>query len=99
MKTLFGDSLSQEALDDMHEMTNVLEEITAIKQAAKQQGQKADEAELQDLRSKFKKIALEVFKEMYGFYNTETGGGPGGVLGEMLGNEPLSAQEKRMLEK
>ena len=54
---------------------------------------------LQELRAKFKKIALEVFKEMYGFYNTETGGGPGGVLGEMLGNEPLSAQEKRMLEK
>ena len=31
LKTLFGDSLSQEALDDMQEMTTVLEEITAIK--------------------------------------------------------------------
>lgn len=51
------------------------------------------------MRAKFKGIALEVFKEMYGFYNTETGGGPGGVLGDMLGDEPLSAQEKRTLEK
>lgn len=31
LKTLFGDSLSQEALDDMEEMTTVLEDITAIK--------------------------------------------------------------------
>lgn len=83
----------------MEEMQTILEDITKIKQAARSQGKKANEVQLQQLRDKFKNVAMEVFKEMYGFYNTEPNDGPGGILGDLLGGEPLTAQEKRLLEK
>ena len=84
----------------MEEMQLILEEITNLKMEAKKQGKEANKVQLQQLRDKFKNIALEVFKEMYGFYNTDGDQGPSsGILSDMLGDEPLTAQEKRMLEK
>lgn len=80
-------------------MQIILEDITKIKYAARSAGKKANEAQLQQLRDKFKNVAMEVFKEMYGFYNTEQDESPNGILGDLLGGEPLTAQEKRLLEK
>ena len=97
METLFGGQLSEEALDDMEEMQDLLDEIAKLKLQDAQSGKSNNKEKLKELRESFKKLAMEVFKEMYGFYNTETG--PSGLVGGLLGDQPLSAQEKRLLEK
>jgi len=100
MRMLFGDNLSDEVLAEFGELIEVLEEITFIKEEAKRQGsKKQDLQKITELRSKFKERALEVFRAMYGFYGAEKGGGPSGIFGDMIGSEPLTAQDKRILDK
>ena len=43
------------------------------------------------LREDFKKVAGETIRELYGYYNTETGS-------SLLGQEPLSQEDRRALD-
>lgn len=78
--------MSKETMKDVSKLTAILEEINLHKAQAQRQGKKENKKKLEELRAKFKELAVEVFKEMYGFYNTEKGGGPGGLVGGMMGD-------------
>ena len=47
-----------------------------------------EEKEITKLKREFKKTAGETMREMYGYYNTETGS-------SLIGDQPLSSQERR----
>ena len=67
-------------------MQNILEEILKLKEYL-EENQGSDTADqvlqLKKLRYRFKEVAMEVFKKMYGFYNTDTNVGLDGMAGNM----------------
>lgn len=92
---MFGVDLDEETLKDIDKMNAGLEELQeAIKASAGRKRSAKEEAKVKKLKADFKRVAGETIRELYGYYNTETGSTMSGES-----QEPLSQEERRQLDR
>lgn len=84
MKQFLGIDVDAETLKDLDRMSLMLEDLQdKLKNSAGRKRTEKEEAEINKLKAEFRKIAGETMREMYGYYNTETGS-------SLIGQQPLS---------
>lgn len=95
LKSFLGVDVDPETLKDIDKMTELLDELT--KELRATTGRKRttkEEAKIAKLKKDFRKVTGETFRELYGYYDTETGS-------SLHGNDqkPLTQEERRQLDR
>ena len=95
LKSFLGVDVDAETLKDIDKMTELLDELsTEFRATAGRKRTKKEEAKIATLKKDFRKVTGETFRELYGYYDTETGSSFQGS-----NQKPLTQEERRQLDR